>query len=171
MNDSIRPFIHTKQLNTRTTRTTKTTTSTWVSLVTKVYALTTETTQILQYLYSNSPRNWPISYISSITKFVHFTDTQKSALGLLSNFLHFIHPYMNPLPLQNKCDHEILGISTQRILHNVIRIRNWVLILFWRVSNSVHSPKSNVGSRESTSRVQRSTLASRSRKSGMPKKP
>ena len=50
--------------------------------------------------YSNSARNWPISYISSIKNFVHFTDPKKSVLGLLSNFVHFIHPYMNPLPLQ-----------------------------------------------------------------------
>ena len=29
-----------------------------------------------------------------------------------------------PLPLQHECDHEILEISTQEILHNVTRIRN-----------------------------------------------
>ena len=33
-----------------------------------------------------------------MTNFVHFTDLPKSVLGLLSNFVHFIHPYMNPLP-------------------------------------------------------------------------
>ena len=77
MNDSIRIFIHTKQLNTHTH---------------------SPGNQILQYSFSNSARNWPISYISSITNFVHFIDPHKSVLGLLSNFVHFIQPYMNPLP-------------------------------------------------------------------------
>ena len=31
--------------------------------------------------------------------FAHFTDPQKSLFGLLSNFVHFNHPYMNPLAL------------------------------------------------------------------------
>ena len=35
----------------------------------------------------------------STTNFAHFTEPQKSVLGLLSNFVHFIHPYMNPLPV------------------------------------------------------------------------
>ena len=54
--------------------------------------------QILQYSYSNSAKNWPISHISSITNFVQFIDPQKSVLSLLSNFVHFIHPYKNALP-------------------------------------------------------------------------
>ena len=37
--------------------------------------------QILQYSYSNSARNWPISYISSITNFVHFIDPQNLYLA------------------------------------------------------------------------------------------
>ena len=77
MNDSIRTFIHTKQLSTHTHNPNK---------------------QILQYSYSNSARNWPISCISFITNFVHFIDPQKSALSLLSNFVHFIHSYINPPP-------------------------------------------------------------------------
>ena len=73
MNDSIRTFIHTKQLN-------------------NTHNLNN---QILQYSYSNSARNWPISYISFITNFVYFIDPQKYVLSLLSSFVHFIHPYMS----------------------------------------------------------------------------
>ena len=62
----------TKQTN--TTRTTKTTTPTRVSC-------------------SNFGINLPISY-----NFVHFIDPQKLVLGLMSDFVHFIHPYTNPLP-------------------------------------------------------------------------
>ena len=29
---------------------------------------------------------------------VHFIDAEKHMRGLMSNFVHFIHPYMNPLP-------------------------------------------------------------------------
>ena len=105
MNDSIRTFIHTKQVNTHTHNPNNQNNDINVDFTinTKfmLLQLTTETTQILQYSYLNSARNWPISYISSITNFVHLTDPQKSVLGLLSNFVHFIHPYMNPLPEQN----------------------------------------------------------------------
>ena len=80
MNDSKRTLAHTKLLNTRTHN---------------------SNNHILQYLYSNSARNWPISYISSMTNFDHFIDSQKSVLSLLSNFVHFIHLYMNPLPTYN----------------------------------------------------------------------
>ena len=69
MNDSIRTFIHTIQLNTHTTRTTK-----------------------FCSIHIQTPhKNWPVSYISSITILVHFIDSQKSVLCLLSSFIHFIH--------------------------------------------------------------------------------
>ena len=55
MNGSIRTFIHTKQLNTHTHAHTH-----------------NSNNQILQFSHSNSPRNWPILYISSFTNFVHF---------------------------------------------------------------------------------------------------
>ena len=95
MNDSIRTFIHTKQLNTRTTRTTKTTMSTWISLETKIYAL----------LRQRKFCSIHIQTLQEIGRFrtfhpsqTHFIEPKKSVLGLLSNFVHFIHPYMNPLP-------------------------------------------------------------------------
>ena len=94
MDDSIRTLIHNKQLNTHTQ----------------------PDNQILQYSYSNSARNWPISYISSITNFVHFIDPQKSALSLLSNFVHFIHPYMNPLPYK-MCTHIRILTHQKMLLH------------------------------------------------------
>ena len=31
-------------------------------------------------------------------QFVHFIDPKKPVPGLMNNFVHFIHPYMNPLP-------------------------------------------------------------------------
>ena len=42
---------------------------------------------------------WPISRILSMTNFVYFIDPQIYVLDLLCNFVHFIHPCMNPLPL------------------------------------------------------------------------
>ena len=63
--------------------------STRVSLLKKAYAVTTETTKILEY--SNFAINQLISYISSITNFVHSIDTQNFVLGLLGNLAHFIH--------------------------------------------------------------------------------
>ena len=32
-------------------------------------------------------------------QFVHFVDAEKPVRGLMNNFVHFIHPYMNPLPM------------------------------------------------------------------------
>ena len=43
----------------------------------------------------------PILHNSSTTNFAHFIDPKKPVFGFLSNFVHFIHLYMNPLP-QNK---------------------------------------------------------------------
>ena len=73
-----------------TTRTAKTRTSTWVSLLTKSL-----------YFYNWDNENTGVFIIKLCDKsanLAHFIDPQYFALGLLNNFVHFIHPYMNPWP-------------------------------------------------------------------------
>ena len=84
--------------HTNTTRTTKTTTSTWVSLLTK---------SLCCYNWGNANTGVFIFKLrdksANLVHFIHhefftFHRSQNFVLGLLSNFVHFIHPYMNLLP-------------------------------------------------------------------------
>ena len=94
-----------------------------------------------------------------------------SALKLNVNIEFLKITTSEPLPLQHECDHEILEISTQEILHNVTRTRNWVLILFWTSQQQCQESRVQCGQ----SRVQHPESSvqhlSRSRKSSMSKKP
>ena len=87
--------------------TSKTTTSTCLSALTQslcfynwdnANTVTTEATQILEYLYSNFTINQPISYISSITNLYTSSSPKILYVAWWTNFVHSIHPYMNPLP-------------------------------------------------------------------------
>ena len=82
---------HTYQItkHTNTTRTTKTTTSAWVSPLTQ---------NICSYNGDNANSGvfiFKLSY-NPVQTFVQFIDPEKPVLGLMNNFVHFIHPYMNP---------------------------------------------------------------------------
>ena len=102
MKDSIRIFIHAKQPNIEI-QLEQPKNVINVGFTTNKNAVTTEIMQILEYSYSNFAIDQPISYISSITNFVHFIDPQNSVIGLLSKFVHFIHPCMNSLPEIYSC--------------------------------------------------------------------
>ena len=87
--------------------TSKTTTSTCLSALTQslcfynwdnANSVTTEAMQILEYLYSNFTINQPISYISSITNLYTSSSPKILYVAWWTNFVHSIHPYMNPLP-------------------------------------------------------------------------
>ena len=81
---------------TNTTRTTKTTISTWVSQLTQSFCSyngDNAISGVLIFKFCNKS----ISFVHFINhQFVHFIDPEKPVLGLMNNFVHFIHPYMNP---------------------------------------------------------------------------
>ena len=84
--------------HTNTTRTTKTTTSTWVSLLTKslcCYNWGNANTGVFIFKFRDKSANL-VHFIHH--EFFTFYRSQNFVLGLLSNFVHFIHLYMNPLP-------------------------------------------------------------------------
>ena len=86
-------------VHTNTTQTTKTTTSSWVLLL---------KLSLWSYNWDNAYSGVFIFKIwAKFANFVHFIhhqfctlylSPQKYVLCLLNNFLHFIHPYINPLP-------------------------------------------------------------------------
>ena len=77
MNDSIRTFIHTKQLNTHTH---------------------TQPEQLNCAVFMLKLGNKLAYFLDFIHyKLCAFHQSQKCVLSLLSNFLYFMHPYMNPL--------------------------------------------------------------------------
>ena len=99
MNDSIGTFIHTKQHNTRTTRTTKTTTSAWVSLV--IQSLCSHNWHNASFAVSifKLHKNLPDFAYFIHHKFCTLHLSPKICTHLAEQFVHFIHPYMNPLPM------------------------------------------------------------------------
>ena len=88
--------------HTNTTRTTRTTTSTWVSPLTQ---------NLCSYNWNNAnPGVFIFKLCNKSTNFVHFIrhqfaqsiDPEKPVRDLMYNFVHFIHPNMNPLPSMNQ---------------------------------------------------------------------
>ena len=110
MNDTIRTFMHIKQTNIQTQpEQPKQRHQRGIHYEHKVYPFTTEKTPIQEYSYSKFALNWPILYISSITNFALFIYSQNIyILGLLNNFVNFIHPYINPLPSTGLLDIKLL---------------------------------------------------------------
>ena len=86
-----------------TTQTTKTTTSTWVSPLTQsLCSYNWDNANFGVFILSFQPIS-KNSYSTNLVhfihhQFVHFIDPEKPVRGLMNNFIHFIHPYMNPLP-------------------------------------------------------------------------
>ena len=117
---TIRNFMYTKhngdQTNTtnttnqtNTTQTTKITASTWVSTPTQI---SPTPTQLFSYNWDSANSGvfifkfqsiWKNSYSTNFVhaihhQFVHFIIPENPVRGLMNNSVHFIHPYMNPLP-------------------------------------------------------------------------
>ena len=91
---------HTFQTTNQTnkTRTTKTTTSTWVPPLTQdlcSYNRYNANSRIFIFKLRNKSTNF-VHFIHH--QFVHFIDPQKPVQGLMNNFVHSIHSYMNPSP-------------------------------------------------------------------------
>ena len=96
---------HTQQTTnqTNTTQTTKTTTSTWVLPLTQSlcsYYWDNANSGVFIFKFQPISRN---SYSNNFVhfihhQFVHFIDPEKPVHVLMKNFVHLIHPYMNPLP-------------------------------------------------------------------------
>ena len=93
-------MTHTYQITkqTNTIRTTKTTTSTWVSPLTQSlcsYNGGNANSGVCIFKFRNKSTNL-VHFIHH--QFVQFINPEKPVRDLINNFVHFIHPYMNPLP-------------------------------------------------------------------------
>ena len=94
-----------KQTNkqTNTTQTTKTTTSTWVLPLTQSlcsYYSDNANSGVFTFRFCNKSINF-VHFIYH--QFVPFINAKILVRSLMNNFVHFIHPYMNPLPNYNTC--------------------------------------------------------------------
>ena len=90
---------HTYQTTNQTNRiqTTKTTTSTWVSPLTQSLCSYNWDNANFGVFIFQKVHIQPISYIHP-SPICTFHRSRKTCTGLMNNFVHFIHPYMNPLP-------------------------------------------------------------------------
>ena len=89
--------------HTNTTQTTKTTTSTFVSPLTQSlcsYNLGNENSRVFIFTLCNKSANL-VHFMHHL--FVQFIDPEKLVPGLMNNFVHSIHPYINPLPATGSC--------------------------------------------------------------------
>ena len=98
-------YIPNKQTNkqTNTTQTTKTTTSTWVLPLTQSlcsYYSDNANSGVFMFRFCNKSINF-VHFIYH--QFVPFINAKILVRSLMNNFVHFIHPYMNPLPNYNTC--------------------------------------------------------------------
>ena len=91
---------------TNTTQTTKTTTSTSVLPPTQsLYFYNWDNSNSRVFIFKFQPiskNSYSTNFVHFVfQQFVHFINPEKPVRGLMSNFLHFIHPYMNPLATEH----------------------------------------------------------------------
>ena len=91
--------------HTNTTRATKTTTSTLVSPLTQSlcsYNWGNANSGVFIFKFSNKLSNF-VHFIHH--QFEQFISPEKPVRSLMNSFVHFIHPYMNPLPYFHRVEY------------------------------------------------------------------